>query len=299
MKNKKSLFVVALLLSMGAMAQQKTAPCSSCGATGSGIAAFKYLLDKQVNYKVTDCVPFSDIEIYSTPQGGKVVASAVADENGEANFTLPETTPVAFALNHDRVNANGISGKGKVFELNAALLKIESPKLNLNKDKVSVNWQTNTFNNDWDLQVQRSTDGINFITVKTISAANKGFGMQSYTVEESIGTLGVKGVLYKVRAVNKTNDAVVDTEEQYIKMGDDNAMFTTAALNNQVQVSFTTKANLPATYFITDASGRKVGSGIIRNYVSLIDLGKLQSNNYVLSVMDSKHITASEQVVKK
>src|SRR5882762_955070 len=113
MKKRISLFVLSMVLGTTLMAQQniaagKKSSCSSCSAAGSGIFAFKYITDNKLNYKVTNCVPLSDIEMYSSPSGGTVVAYATADEQGEAVISLPEKVSVAFALNHYRVNEKGI-----------------------------------------------------------------------------------------------------------------------------------------------------------------------------------------------
>ena len=303
MKKRISLFVLSLLMGATLVAQYKTAAnkssgCSNCDQAASGIFAFKYITDNNLNYKVMACVPFSDIEMYSSPSGGSVVAYATADEKGEAVISFSEKTTVAFALNHSRVNENGISGKGQIFNLTRdAILDIESPLLNAdNANSVTVSWKANSFGNSWDFNVQKSVNGKTFVTVASMASGNSG-AMRTYTIKNAIPGSGGGAVYYRVEARNKATGAVIQTAVKDLSLPKA-ALFTTTVINNRVWIHFSNTVSYPATYSLTDVSGVKVATGVLKSDNQVIDISSYQVKNYILSVTDSKNNFGSQILFK-
>jgi hypothetical protein len=302
MKKTISIFVLGIGLSTTLMAQQnmaanKNGDCRSCNAAGSGIFAFKYITDNKLNYKVTNCIPFSDIEMYSSPSGGSVVAYATADEKGEAVISLPEKTKVAFALNHYRVNEKGVAGKGQVYTTGNPVLDIESPVLNAeNANSITVNWKANTFGSNWDFTVQKSENGINFTTVAGIASHNSN-AATNYTTKNTISKPGSSTVYYRIEARNRKTGAVVQTAVKNVDIPKP-VLFTAINYNNQVRVHFSDLVSYPAIYSFTEPGGIKVATGILKSNDQVIDISSYQTKIYILSIKDSKNNTGLQSLLK-
>lgn len=302
MKKRISIVVLGLLMGTTLIAQYNTADknsgCKSCGVAGSGIFAYKYVADNKVSYKITECVPFSDIEIYSSPSGGAVVSYVTADEKGEALVTLSEKQTAAFALNHSRVNEKGASGKGQVFNLSDnPVLDIESPLLNAdNINSVTVSWKANSFGANWVFNVQRSVTGKNFETVATMASGNSG-AMRTYTTKNAVSGSGAGAVYYRIEARNDKTGAVILTDVKDLSMPKAQ-LFTTMIINNQVRIHFSDLVSYPATYSVADVSGVKVATGVLKSNDQVIDISSYQVKNYILSITDSKNNLGSQVLFK-
>lgn len=304
MKKRISIFVFFLAMGTTLVAQQNAATeknnngCSGCSAAGSGIFAFKYITDDIINYKVTNCVPFSDIEMYSSPSGGAVVASATSDEKGETVISLSKKITAAFALNHNRVNEKGASGKGQIYSLAAnPVLDIENLVLNAdNANSATVNWKANSFGAIWDFNVQRSVNGKFFETVANISSENSG-NMRSYTLKNEISGSGGGTVYYRIEARNRNTGVVVQTAIKDINLPKP-ALFTATNYNNQIRIHFSDLVSYPATYSFTEAQGIKVATGILKSNDQMIDISSYQTKVYILFISDSKNNTGSQLLLK-
>ena len=301
MKKRISIIALIVLMSANLMAQKNKAAdnsCGSCGLAVSGIFAFKYITDNNLNYKVTDCVPFSDIEMYSMPSGGAVMAYATADEKGEAVISLSEKIPVAFALNHNRVNEQGISGKGQIYNLTKdPVLDIESPVLNAdNANSVTVNWKANSYGARWNFNVQRSLDGKNFTNV-AVKASGNASAVVSYTIQNEI-TESLSGtVYYRIEAQNKETGAKILTSVKELGQPKP-VLFTAVIYNNQIRIHCSNTLSYPATYTLTDMQGTKITTGILKTDNQIIDINSYQVKNYILSVTDRKNNFGSQMLLK-
>lgn len=303
MKKRISIFMLSLMLGTSLLAQQnmaagKKSDCSSCNAAGSGIFAFRYITDNTLNYKVTNCVPFSDVEMYSSPSGGAVVAYATSDEKGEALISLPEKVPVAFALNHYRISEKGVAGKGQVYTMGNPVLDIESPVLHAdNANSVTVNWKANAFGTaGWDFNIQRSVNGINFVTVDNIVSDNSGTG-KTYSTKNIISEPGISTVYYRIEARNRQTGIVIQTAVKDINLPK-LPLFTAISFNNRVRVHFSDQVTFPATYSFTEVQGVKVATGILKSNDQVIDISSYQTKIYILSISDSKNNTGSQMLLK-
>lgn len=299
MKKVISILVCCLGMNTILMAQQsKSSECSGCGVGGSGIFAYKYITDSKLSYKITDCSPFSDIEVYSSASGGTVVAYATADEKGEAVISLPEKVTVGFALNHNRVNEKGVAGKGQVYSLqNTPVLDIESPLLTAdNTGNITVDWKANAYGGNWDFAVQRSTNGINFSTVASIASRNSS-NKNTYSITNGISENNVNTAYYRVVATNRQTGVVIQTDVKDVKIPA-LPLFTAINSNNRVRVHFSGQVTYPATYSFTEMQGVKVATGVLKANDQVIDISSYQTKVYVLQIVDSKNKTGSQMLLK-
>jgi hypothetical protein len=303
MKKIISIITFSLMMNATLMAQYKTAAdknsrCGGCGLAATGIFAYKYITDNNINYKVTSCVPFSDIEIYSSPSGGDVVAYATADEKGEAIISLSEKITVAFALNHSRVNEKGFSGKGQIYSLMGnPVLDIQSPVLSAdNANSVIISWKANSFGAGWDFNVQRSLNGKNFVPVANIASGNSG-ASRTYDTKNAIAESGSGAVYYRIEARNSKTGAVIQTAVKDLNLPKP-ALFTAINYNNQVRIHFSNGVSYPATYTLTDMQGIKIATGILKSNDQVIDISSYRIKNYILAIADSKNNSGSQMLFK-
>lgn len=304
MKNRISLFILsaALLGSATAMAQSdKVAPvppeCADCGLKASPvISVLHYAVDSRVHYTVGDCVPFSDVELYSTPSGGEVVAYAQADEKGKADFLVKSGTPVAFALNHNRVNAKGVAGKGQILVIPQISLELKSPDAVVMGNDITITWDASSFKGEWHFTLQKSSDNIRYTPVYETDASNG--RTQGYTFRDKADA-SQPVVSYRILATDKQGNSVM-TAEKTVKLTGLKTFFTASptVFNNTVQVNVPGD-KLPATYTLTDALGRtRFASGIISKPSQVISLN-LISGSYRLTVIDKNNNSGVQWLIRQ
>jgi hypothetical protein len=114
---KKITIMIAALLATGLAWSQDEGPQRK--ATG-------YTKDGALFYQVSGCVPQSMLEIYSTPSGGSLVATARADEQGNALVEVPKGKSYAFAMNRTRATKGGDAGAGYYIALGQPVLSVQS-----------------------------------------------------------------------------------------------------------------------------------------------------------------------------
>jgi hypothetical protein len=301
MKKRISIFVLSLVMGTTLLAQQNAASdkgCGSCNLVGTGISAFKYITDNQLHYKVADCVPFSDIEMYSSPSGGSVVAYATANEKGEADINLSDKVTVAFALNHYRRNEKGISGKGQIYNLvNNPVLDIESPVLKAdNANSVTVSWKANSFGSNWQFEIQRSMNGKNFVTVSDINAGNSR-SLVSYDIKNIVSEPGNGTVYYRIEARNSKTGVVIQTAIKDVTLPK-SPLFTAINANSRIRVHFSDQVTYPAVYTFTEMQGTKIATGVLKTNDQVIDISSYQTKVYVLTIVDNKNNTGSQMLLK-
>jgi len=304
MKHKINLLLLSAVLlgSVPVMAQEGkvAAECSSCGTKPSPqISLTHYALDNRLHYSVGDCVPNSDVELYSTSSGGEVVAYAQADAKGRVDFSVKEGTPVAFALNHDRINEKGVTGKGQILVIPALSMNLKSPEVSIVNNEAVVRWYAAALDKQWNFVLQKSTDNIHYSPVYETAAA-EGKAMQPYTYSDKT-TEAVQGgtCYYRVVATNASGDNIV-SGERAVKIATAKNFFTASptVFSNSIQVSVPAD-KLPATYTLTDALGRtRYASGIISRPSQLIALN-LVSGSYRLVVVDKNNSSGAQWLIRQ
>ncbi len=303
MKQNKKIFLAAAALSfsLGVAAQQErkavvATGCETCVKDKAGITVFNYIAAAQRHYVVNGCVPGSDVELYSTPSGGEVVMVVTADEKGEAHFRVSPETAVSFALNHNRVNDNGIAGNGHVTILPSAAINLDDFEVNTVNYDVVLNWRAATVAGDWVFAVQKSNDNINFTDVASVDA-RQGESMQGYSYNcKKAEDIAVQ--YFRVEAREKTGVKV--TADAKISKSSTKSFFTVqpTLFENSLQLTVASD-KLPASYVVTDAMGRtKYSSGVVNNMRQTINLTVLPGT-YILRVTDRKGVSSSQMVIRK
>jgi hypothetical protein len=303
MIQNKRIFIAAaaLVISSGAAAQQErkaavAAECQTCGKGQAGVTVFNYITAEQRHYVVNGCVPGSDVELYSTPSGGEVVAIATADEKGEAHFQVSPETAVFFALNHNRVNDKGIAGNGHIMILPPAAINLDNFEVTTVNFDVVLNWRAATVAGNWAFAIQKSNDNINFTDIASVDA-REGTALQGYSYNcKKAEDVAVQ--YFRVEAREKTGVKV--TADAKISKSSTKAFFTVqpTLFDNSLQLTVAPD-KLPASYVVTDAMGRtKYSSGVVNSMRQTINLTVLRGT-YILRVTDRKGVSASQMVIRK
>ncbi len=301
-QNKKIvLAAAALCFSLGAAAQQERKAvvakgCETCGGDKAGITVLNYIKAAQRHYVVYGCVPGSDAELYSAPSGGELVAAVIADEKGEAHFSVSPETAVSFAINHNRVNDKGIAGNGHVTILPPAAINLDDFDVNTVNFDAVLSWRAATVAGEWVFVVQQSNDNISFTDVVTLDA-REGDAMQGYSYNcKKAEDIAVQ--YFRVEAREKSGVKV--TADAKASKSSTKSFFTVqpTLFENSLQVTVAPD-KLPASYTVTDAMGRtKFSSGVLSNARQTINLSVLPGT-YILRVTGRKGLSASQMIIRK
>jgi hypothetical protein len=301
MKRYKKLLLLALptvLCGTSAMAQEqaKTADCKKCTEAIPAVTVFHYIVAAERHYVVGNCVPGSDVFLYTTPSGGSVAAGAIADDKGEAHFIVGRNVPVAFAINHSRPNEQGIAGTGKVMPVKEAGLVIDNVDVTKINNEVQLNWTAGVTDGDWAFTIQRSTDNILFTDIATVDARQvKTTQGYAWTDKDA----DAKSVLfYRVEARNTTGDKGASPAVAVKVSAKPVFAVQPTLFDNSVQVTVPAD-KLPATYTVTDITGRITITGGVINATGQNIRLNLASGTYALRVTNKLGKSSVQLIVRK
>jgi hypothetical protein len=298
---KKLLLISGLILTAGtaAMAQKTAAKIADpTSKPAAGVAVFHYVAEKQRHYSVSNCIPGSDVELYTNPGGGSVAASAIADEKGEAHFMIDAETPVAFAINHSRINAQGIAGSGKVMPVTKPALEIDNLDAVKIGDEVQLSWKAGVLVGDkWAFTIQKSEDNNSFTDIATVDARSVK-NLQGYNWTDK--NADAKNVLfYRVEARSTGGNKAASASVAVKITGKAVFAVQPTLFDNTVQVTVPAD-KLPATYTVTDITGRmRLTNGVLNAVGQKVTLSNLSSGTYALSVTNKDGKSSVQLIMKK
>ncbi len=137
-----------------------------------------YIKDGIQFYHITGCVPYSELEFYSTPAGGNLLANAPVNNTGEAVIKVPAGTAYAFALNRVKATKKGEAGLAYYIALGAPLMEVKT----VSDDAGVLRWQVITTREGITSDVYSSNDGTPFAKLATLNQADAAGSDYSYTV---------------------------------------------------------------------------------------------------------------------
>jgi hypothetical protein len=272
------------------------AVCSTCdNQRPPSVNVLSYVIENQHFLSVRGCVPGSDVELYSSSSGGERVNVKAADEKGTASFSFRSKPRVAFALNHNRLNAAGVAGNGQIQTIGAPELVVREMKAS-SSGGVRITWKAGVASKDWTFVVQRSRDNRQFEDVGTVAPHLTNGTVTSYSLDDKEPG-DAPYMYYRVRARHTSGEEIVCGND-LVKFGP-KAFFTASptVFNNSVQLVMDSD-KLPATYTVTDMAGRtKYASGTVKSAKQSITLS-LQPGSYIISVMDRKGRASSQVLIR-
>lgn len=244
---------------------------------GEGRKAAAYTKDGVLFYQVSGCLPNSQVEFYSKPAGGNLLATVNTDEQGNALVEVPKKEHYAFALNRIQPTKGGDAGAAYYIALGAPVLQLQS----VAESNGELRWQVNTQSEGVSCDVYSSQDGTSFVKLASLPQ-KPGLSLGQYSVDNSIA---VNQTVYSVQVRDAANGlsislgkaAVVKPAEQAVKISP--TVFTDV-LNVQLLKTQT------GTLQVFNGNGVLVYSGVVKQGYNAIDLAKLASANYVVKVND-------------
>ncbi|GAB2831321.1 T9SS type A sorting domain-containing protein [Ferruginibacter profundus] len=156
----------------------------------------------------------------------------------------------------------------------------------LSHNDVLVNWKTTNEVNTKNFEVERSTDGRNFITVGTVAAINTS-GDHSYAYTDAgAALLNSHNIYYRLRQTD--NDGSYNysqTEVLHLSEGNSISVYPNPVTNITI-LSFSNTALLNTQAVLIDMQGRRVKQIIISNYQRQLDMSNLSKGGYLLKFAD-------------
>ncbi len=136
-----------------------------------------YIKDGVQYYQVTGCVPFSELEFYSTPSGGTLLVTAPVNNIGEAVIKVPADGAYAFALNRVRATIKGEPGLAYYIALGTPVMEVKT----VSDDAGILRWQVITDREEITSDVYSSNDGAPFAKLATFNQADAAGDNYYYT----------------------------------------------------------------------------------------------------------------------
>lgn len=244
---------------------------------GEGRKATAYTKDGVLFYQVSGCMPNSQVEFYSKPSGGNLVATVNTDGQGHALVEVPQKGHYAFALNRIAPTKGGNAGAAYYIALGAPVLQLQS----VAESNGELRWQVTAQSEGVSCDVYGSQDGASFVKLASLPQ-KPGLTMGQYHIDN---VMAANQTVYSVQvrdaanglSINLGKAALVKPTEEAVKISP--TVFTDV-LNVQLL-----KAQ-SGTLQVFNGSGVLVHSGVVKQGYNAIDLAKLASANYVVKVND-------------
>jgi hypothetical protein len=252
--------------------------------------ATAYKKDGTMFYQITGCQPLTQVEFYSKPSGGNLLATVNTDAAGNALVEVPKQSHYAFALNRIRPTKGGDGGAAYYIALGAPVLQLQS----VTESNGELRWQVSTQSEGVSCDVFSSQDGAPFVKLASLPQ-KQGLTIGQYNVENGAAT---NQTVYSVQVrdaangltINLGKKAMVKPDVQAVKVSP--TVFTDV-LNVQLLKTQT------GTLQVFNGSGALVYSGVVKQGHNAIDLAKMAPANYIVKVNDRNNtVVYAGRVVK-
>jgi hypothetical protein len=270
-----TIVLITLLLGVAALAQEAHLQ----KATG-------YTKDGVLFYQLSGCVPHSQVEFYSNPSGGKLLATVSADAQGQALAEVPEKTTYAFALNRVSPTKGGQAGAAYYIALGQPVLELQS----VTENDGELRWQVTAKGEGVHCEVFGGNEGGALQKVATLPQQS-GLNLGHYQANGNADS-------YMVQVLDPDNGLRVTiggTVLSFKKPGGVKLSPTvfTSVLNVQLlEVQ-------AGTLQVFNGSGALVHSTAVRQGANAIDLSGMAPANYIVKINDRNNRTVySGRVVK-
>jgi hypothetical protein len=237
-------------------------------------------------YKITACIPNSDIEFYSDKTGGRVLKQATVDAEGSYCINSKKNFNPAFVLNVKHPNTKGITGSGIVHFFDTKEFSIDDVAINATQNTATLTFKAQSDPaKDIYFDILKSKDGINFSVIGKIDANNSGIqSLYTFTDNDNDASF------YKVRVVNAQEGERYATGLLFAESGIAKIYPTVATSTFSIALD---KQYSNATYTIYSADGRLVSQGDLHNMITGISVGNWATGSYIVLVYAGTHKTVA------
>ena len=296
MKNLQQIisFFCILAVSNTVMAQESVAIKMHTDAkfvpTLTNYKATVFQIDNNCIIDVSDCVPKTKVEFYSTLQGGKLMQSILLNEQGKTRLIVDVNKMPAFVLNTNEKQSNGENiGSRKVQYFMEKEFIVKDLALNTENHQAKLTWNaTINDNENISFEIMKSNDGINYFVLKSINATTKEWNTYSFVDEN--GT----NASYKLKVIKNS------IEERYLSNAllskENSILIYPTTTNNRFTIESKNAQN--CNYTICNIVGQKILSGYLQNNQTSLDISSLNNGEYLITVATQDKIISCKKIIK-
>ena len=160
----------------------------------------------------------------------------------------------------------------------------------LTQNDVLVSWRTTNEINTNNFEVERSTDGRNFIKVGTVTALNSTSEHSYNYTDAGAALLNASKLYYRLKIID--NDGRYSNSQiVLLHLSKSNSITVYPnPVSNMTTLSFSNNTLLNTQAVLIDIQGKRIKQFIIRNYQEQIDMSHLPGGMYILKLDDGTAI---------
>ena len=249
--------------------------------SGSGIAQDKIVLfqiENQNHLLLEHFTPMTQMEYYSTIQGGKQLDKITTDLNGNARHQFQVESTPAFVLN--RLTESNKLGTNKVYFLDQKEFSAKNIEFNVLAGHSSLTWKAQVaFENDISFQVYKhASDGTSKLvkTIQGISGAE--WSQYEYTEPfEAMASYSLRIIKDKTilrYTSSNLNEGMSYSIQVYPTIVQDHLFIDLPELTE----------NTPCVYQLSSLSGQLIRKGNFVNLHNQLNVQDLNTGTYILNV---------------
>ncbi|MBS1689391.1 MAG: T9SS type A sorting domain-containing protein, partial [Bacteroidetes bacterium] len=220
------------------------------------------------------------IAFYSKKDGGRVLKSALADQNGLAQLNESQDFYPAFALNTKDKNEQGIAGSGMVTFTGDKEFIMKNLAISEHNGSNTLSWNASFVHpENYSFQLLKSINGSKDIVVGSVNAQSQ--EMSNYSLTDLNN--GADHVTYRIRVMDKQNEVNYLSDKFYPGAVNSLVVYPTvvqSSLNVSIKSGI---SNADISFQITNVQGQVMQSGKLNNLNSNIPVSNLPAGNYLIT----------------
>jgi Secretion system C-terminal sorting domain len=238
----------------------------------SNVAAFQV---NQTQYLAFDNFNSNtNLELYSQESGGQLLG---IHSLNVSNAVVINTLLPKMILN--RKSGSNVNGNNQVFDVQEKEFIVENITISKFDNHSIIAWEANTYNNNIQFKILKSTNGGNYLELETVNANQDNF-VNKYKIIDA----NAKNVEYKIQIV-KDNYFVRYISEVLLTGSVDGIANVYPTKSNAMISIDVTKLNIQ--YAIIDYLGRKMASNSLATFHNCIDISTYKNGIYFIHVFDN------------
>ena len=274
-KISTTVFLILLLLQLTAEAQQITF----------------FEAENKLFFDASSFPPKSDLVFYNQRGAGKFMKRQTSTAAGKLQFFANRNFKPSVVGNVASPNALGISGNGKVYQLDQPEFSIQDIKITESAEYHTISWKAHgNLAEDVVFELERSTDGTEFETVGQLVAPQDTFE-RSYALDQS-GSLSA--ALYRIRVTTAARGhRYTSSMLSHVSSG---ALVFPTVSSSEVNLIIT-KDWIGSEYKIVNQQGQLVKRGSLPTEKTTISVSEFATGTYHL-ILSGKQGTKACRFIK-
>jgi len=227
--------------------------------------------------------------------------------NTPASGIIPPIINVARIISKTDANENLVDDATAVINPQGGPLPVTLISFAANlaqSNKVKVDWSTSMEYNSKSYEVERSSDGVTFNKVATLTAGGNSSVKLSYTLTDDVTAVTSSIVYYRLKQIDIDGKASISKVVSVrLKKAISNFTVSPNPFQNNVNINIEWNKNETTVVKVFNIDGKEIVSKSVNmtkglNYVSIDELSRVQPGNYVIQFNTSEG-KLFKQVVKQ